>query len=69
MAALSVKAKPFVDSEELQPMCYRCSSYNPLLANHGNRCINCFQPWCHSYVSFGNNATSADLTIHAFYEL
>ncbi|KAF4531888.1 hypothetical protein B566_EDAN000917 [Ephemera danica] len=31
---------------------HECSSYNPLMGNQGNRCINCYQPWCHSYVSF-----------------
>jgi len=26
-----VRSKPFSDAEELQPVCYRCSTVNPLL--------------------------------------
>lgn len=53
VSALMVRSKPFHDAEELQPMCYRCSSYNPLLVGRsGNRCSNCGQPFVHSYVSF-----------------
>ncbi|XP_065343413.1 intraflagellar transport protein 122 homolog [Cloeon dipterum] len=50
--ALAIRALPFTDNEDLQPMCYRCSSYNPLLTNYSNNCANCFQPWVFSYVSF-----------------
>lgn len=53
VSALMVRSKPFHDAEELQPMCYRCSSYNPLLVGRsGNRCSNCGQPFIHSFVSF-----------------
>ena len=34
-------------------MCYRCSTTNPLLNNVGSHCINCRQPFVHSFVSFG----------------
>ena len=34
-------------------MCYRCSTTNPLLNNQGRICINCQQPFVHSFVSFG----------------
>lgn len=39
--------------QELQPMCYRCSTTNPLLNNKGNQCINCRQPFVYSFSSFG----------------
>lgn len=39
--------------QELLPMCYRCSTTNPLLNNGGNCCVNCRQPFVHSFVSFG----------------
>ena len=41
--------------QELLPMCYRCSTTNPLLNNQGNFCINCRQPFIHSFVSFGKH--------------
>lgn len=52
IATLAAKAKPFSDSEELLPMCYRCSTYNPLLSSR-NACVNCGQKFVYSYFSFG----------------
>jgi len=52
LASLMVKSKPYHDNEELLTMCYRCSSTNPLMNNRGNQCINCAQPFVHSWVSF-----------------
>ena len=39
--------------QDILPMCYRCSTTNPLLNNQGNQCINCAQPFVHSFSSFG----------------
>lgn len=52
IATLAAKAKPFSDSEELLPMCYRCSTYNPLLTSK-NACSNCGENFVYSYYSFG----------------
>lgn len=40
----------FNDSEELLPMCYKCSNYSPHL--QGNVCPNCRQEFVFSFVSF-----------------
>jgi intraflagellar transport protein 122 len=42
VGALSVRSKPLTDAEELLPLCYRCSSQNPLLG--GNSCTVCKHP-------------------------
>lgn len=52
VSTISSRARPFSDPEELLPMCYRCSTYNPLLTM-SNKCIHCGQNFIHSYVSFG----------------
>lgn len=46
------KARPHSDPEELLPMCYRCSTYNPL-TTFSDKCTNCGQKFVYSYVSFG----------------
>ncbi|XP_045581276.1 intraflagellar transport protein 122 homolog [Procambarus clarkii] len=52
VAALKIRAKPFHDNEEHQPLCYRCSTTNPLVNNNGNQCVNCSHPFVYSFVSF-----------------
>lgn len=52
LSALMVHSKPYHDSEEMLPMCYRCSTYNPLMTSTANCCTNCRQPFVHSFVSF-----------------
>ncbi|XP_054243511.1 intraflagellar transport protein 122 homolog isoform X2 [Indicator indicator] len=52
LGSLTIRAKPFHDSEELVPLCYRCSTNNPLLNNLGNVCINCRQPFVFSACSY-----------------
>ncbi|XP_047473268.1 intraflagellar transport protein 122 homolog [Penaeus chinensis] len=52
LAALKIRAKPFHDNEEHQPLCYRCSTTNPLVNNNGNQCVNCCHPFVYSFVSF-----------------
>lgn len=46
------RARPHSDPEELLPMCYRCSTYNPL-TTFSDKCANCGQKFVYSYVSFG----------------
>ncbi|XP_051524720.1 intraflagellar transport protein 122 homolog isoform X2 [Myxocyprinus asiaticus] len=52
LSCLTVRSKPYHDSEDLIPMCYRCSTNNPLLNNQGNSCINCRQPFIFSASSY-----------------
>lgn len=52
LGAITIRSKPFTDSEDLLPLCYRCSTTNPLLNNRGNCCINCQQPFIYSFISF-----------------
>ncbi|KAM6256661.1 intraflagellar transport protein 122 homolog [Porphyrio hochstetteri] len=52
LGSLTVRSKPFHDSEELVPLCYRCSTNNPLLNNLGNVCVNCRQPFVFSASSY-----------------
>ncbi|XP_059169667.1 intraflagellar transport protein 122 homolog [Physella acuta] len=52
LGCLTVRSKPFHDAEELLAMCYRCSTTNPLVNKTGNRCVNCKQPFVHSFVTF-----------------
>ncbi|KAK7079218.1 hypothetical protein SK128_004845, partial [Halocaridina rubra] len=52
LAALKIRAKPFHDNEEHQPLCYRCSTTNPLVNNNGNQCVNCCHPFVYSFFSF-----------------
>uniref|UniRef100_A0A4W3GC19 Intraflagellar transport protein 122 homolog n=1 Tax=Callorhinchus milii TaxID=7868 RepID=A0A4W3GC19_CALMI len=52
LGSLTIRSKPFHDSEEFVPMCYRCSTNNPLLNNQGNVCINCRQPFVFSASSY-----------------
>ncbi|CAH3150863.1 unnamed protein product [Porites lobata] len=52
LGSVTIRSKPFHDNEELLPLCYRCSTTNPLLNNKGNQCINCRQPFVYSFSSF-----------------
>ncbi|NWT03940.1 IF122 protein, partial [Mionectes macconnelli] len=52
LGSLTIRSKPFHDSEELLPLCYRCSTNNPLLNNLGNVCVNCRQPFVFSASSY-----------------
>ncbi|ERL84617.1 hypothetical protein D910_02045, partial [Dendroctonus ponderosae] len=51
IATIASRARPYNDPEELLPMCYRCSTYNPL-TSCANSCVNCGQPFVYSFVSF-----------------
>ena len=52
LACLTVRTKPYSDEESLLPVCYRCSTSNPLLNNQGDTCINCRHPFLRSFCSF-----------------
>uniref|UniRef100_A0AAY4D3U5 Intraflagellar transport protein 122 homolog n=1 Tax=Denticeps clupeoides TaxID=299321 RepID=A0AAY4D3U5_9TELE len=52
LSSLTVRSKPFHDSEDLVPMCFRCSTNNPLMNNQGNVCTNCRQPFIFSASSY-----------------
>ncbi|XP_010017856.1 PREDICTED: intraflagellar transport protein 122 homolog, partial [Nestor notabilis] len=52
LGSLTIRSKPFHDSEELVPLCYRCSTNNPLMNNLGNVCVNCRQPFVFSASSY-----------------
>ncbi|BFZ08413.1 hypothetical protein BsWGS_11452 [Bradybaena similaris] len=52
LGSLTIRSKPFHDADELLPMCYRCSTTNPLMNKTGNKCVNCRQPFVHSFVNF-----------------
>ncbi|XP_005000652.1 intraflagellar transport protein 122 homolog isoform X5 [Cavia porcellus] len=52
LGSLTIRSKPFHDSEELVPLCYRCSTNNPLLNSLGNVCVNCRQPFIFSASSY-----------------
>ncbi|CAB4000051.1 intraflagellar transport 122 homolog [Paramuricea clavata] len=52
VGSITIRSKPFSDNEEVLPLCYRCSTTNPLLNSKGNHCINCRQPFVFSFSSF-----------------
>ena len=52
MKSIIVRSKPFSDAEELLPVCYRCSTVNPMLNTQGDFCINCGAPFIRSFVTF-----------------
>lgn len=52
MAFLTIRTKPYSDEESLLPVCYRCSTSNPLLNKQGDTCINCGHEFVRSFCSF-----------------
>jgi len=55
LGSVSIRSKAFTDADELQPVCYRCSTPNPLLtpaSAGGLVCVNCHQPFVLCHVSF-----------------
>ncbi|XP_064486563.1 intraflagellar transport protein 122 homolog isoform X2 [Ornithodoros turicata] len=50
LSALTVRAKPFSDAQDLLPVCYRCSATNPLLST-GHQCVRCGQSFVHSFAT------------------
>ena len=49
-----MRAKPFVDSEDLIAVCYRCQTTNPLLPppGVGDECVVCRHPFARSFATF-----------------
>lgn len=54
LASLTIKAKPFVDREDLLTICSRCMSSNSLLnlSGTGDICTSCKHPLIRSFISF-----------------
>lgn len=52
LSAVSIRAKPYTDKDDMQPICYRCSFTNPLLSSGGDNCANCMHPFVRSFHSF-----------------
>ncbi len=52
LACLTIRTKAYSDKEELLPVCYRCSTSNPLLNASGDACVNCAHVFVRSFVSF-----------------
>ncbi|CAG0915966.1 unnamed protein product [Notodromas monacha] len=52
LAAISIRCKPFQDNDDLMPHCYRCSTTNALINQRGDKCLNCSQPFVHSFIHF-----------------
>mmetsp|Transcript_3049 Transcript_3049/g.4655 ORF Transcript_3049/g.4655 Transcript_3049/m.4655 type:complete len:1198 (+) Transcript_3049:84-3677(+) len=52
LATITIRSKPFSDKEDLLPVCYRCSTTNPLVNNAGDICINCKHEFVRSFCSF-----------------
>ncbi|XP_050414597.2 intraflagellar transport protein 122 homolog [Patella vulgata] len=52
LGSITIRAKPFQDGEDLLPLCYRCSTTNPLLNKIGPQCVNCLQPFVFSAVNY-----------------
>jgi len=50
--ALSIRARPPADADELQPSCFRCQTINALLNQGGDKCTACGHPFVRSYVNF-----------------
>mgnify|MGYP000585963297 FL=1 len=52
LAALTVRAKPYQDKEELFTVCYRCMNSNSPLNSAGDQCMACKHPFIRSFLSF-----------------
>lgn len=53
---LAARSYPYRDPEELLPLCYKCSTFNPLLPKSnasGSTCTQCGLKFQYSFVMFG----------------
>lgn len=51
---LNARASSYKDPEELLPLCYKCSTFNPLLSsNNQGKCVQCGLKFQYSFVMFG----------------
>ncbi|XP_014477546.1 PREDICTED: intraflagellar transport protein 122 homolog [Dinoponera quadriceps] len=54
-STLAARSYPYRDPEELLPLCYKCSTFNPLLPTNsvsGSNCTQCGLKFQHSFVMF-----------------
>merc|ERR1740130_832059 len=51
---MTIQSKPYVDKEELLPVCFRCGATNPLInsTTGGDTCVACGHPFIRSWSSF-----------------
>jgi len=51
---ITIQSKPYVDKEELLPVCFRCGATNPLVnsTTGGDVCVACGHPFVRSWSSF-----------------
>ncbi|GMH36992.1 hypothetical protein BSKO_04865 [Bryopsis sp. KO-2023] len=52
LQTVCIRAKPFMDQEDLLPICYRCGTTNPLLNTQGDICVNCGATFIRSFLTF-----------------
>ena len=52
LACVVTRSKPYVDAEDLLPLCYRCTATNPLVSGKGDVCISCGARFVRSFVTF-----------------
>lgn len=54
VARMALQAKPYSDRDEVLPVCYRCSSVNPVLrvGGSGDVCTNCGHPFARCFLTF-----------------
>ena len=54
LAMITIQSKPYLDKDELLPVCYRCSTTNPLISvgAQGDACVNCYHSTVRSFASF-----------------
>ena len=52
LSSLTVRCRPFSDQEEILPVCYRCSTVNPLINSSGDACIAKCGEFQRSFLTF-----------------
>ncbi|KAJ3215015.1 hypothetical protein HDU67_000968 [Dinochytrium kinnereticum] len=52
IGALTIRSKSPVDREDLLPVCFACSTVNPLIHLKGDACASCSEPFIRSFYSF-----------------
>lgn len=56
ISSFVARASPYRDPEELLPLCYKCSTFNPLLSSdNGGHCVQCKLRFQYSFVMFGKH--------------
>ena len=52
LAALLMRSRQFKDADDLLPLCFRCSTTNPLVHKKGDVCISCGGRFVRSFTTF-----------------